>query len=699
MARRIWSVLLLSLVASAQQPAQNPQVAGDGIVTFRANAQLVIEAVTVTDRSGKTIEGLTAKDFTITEDGIPQAVSFCEFQKLQDAPLVSADKPARQAAPKVEPVIQAGIAPERPGDLRYRDRRLLALYFDMSAIPPPDRMRAQAAAVKFITKQMAPPDLVTIISFSDIVRVRQDFTDDRDQLLAVVNRLFLGETRQWLDGWADADSAADYGSAFGEDDSEFYLFTTDRQLGALQTAVKMLGNLNEKKALVYFASGLRLNGIGNQAQLAATTNAAIRANVSLYTVDARGMVALAPLGDASQGSPGGLAMYTGASAMSMVSSLQRSQDTLYALAADTGGKALLDNNDLALGIANAQKAITSYYILGYYTANPALDGRFRRIKITYNGETSTKLDYRQGYYAGRQFSQFTTADKERQLLDALMLGDPITDLTIAAEVNFFQLNSAEYFVPVAIKIPGSELALARRGGAERTVIDFIGEVKDEYGVTMANVRDKVDIKLSGEIASQLAKRPIQYDAGFTLLPGTYSLKLLARDNETGRIGTYLTTFLIPNLNKEQQRIPISSVVLSGQLVDLKDALYSVGKDTIPTVNPLIQNKQKLIPSVTRVFSRGRDMYVYLQAYGLGASAAQPLFAFVTFYRGQTKAFETPPLAVTEARENRLKTAPLRFSLSLVNLSPGRYTCQVTVVDPSSQKAAFWQAPIWLTAQQ
>ncbi len=417
MARRIWSVLLLCLVASAQQPAQRPQVAGDGTVRFQANAQLVIEAVTITDRSGKPIEGLTAKEFTVTEDGIPQAVSFCQFQKLQDASLVSADKPAQQERPKVEPVAQTGIAPERPGDVRYRDRRLLVLYFDMSAMPPADQMRAQAAAVQFITKRMAPPDLVAIISFSDLVRVQQDFTDDRDQLLTVVNKLFIGEAQKWLGGWANDDSAADYGSAFGEDDSEFNLFTTDRQLAALQTAVKMLGNLNEKKALIYFASGLRLNGIGNQAQLEATTNAAIRANVSLYTVDARGLVAMPPLGDASQGSQGGLAMYTGASAMSMAGNLQRSQDTLYALAADTGGKALVDNNDLALGIVNAQKAITSYYILGYYTANSALDGRFRRIKITYNGETSAKLDYRQGYYAGKQFRQFTTADRERQLQD------------------------------------------------------------------------------------------------------------------------------------------------------------------------------------------------------------------------------------------------------------------------------------------
>ncbi len=68
---------------------------------------------------------------------------------------------------------------------------------------------------------------------------------------------------------------------------------------------------------------------------------------------------------------------------------------------------------------------------------------------------------------------------------------------------------------------------------------------------------------------------------------------------------------------------------------------------------------------------------------------------MTFYRGQTKAFETPPLAVTDTVDNKLKTVPLRFSLSLNKLQPGKYECQVTVLDPGSQKAAFWQAPIML----
>ena len=159
-----------------------------------------------------------------------------------------------------------------------------------------------------------------------------------------------------------------------------------------------------------------------------------------------------------------------------------------------------------------------------------------------------------------------------------MLGDPITELTVAMEINYFQLNRAEYFVPVTIKIPGRELALAKHFNAEHTIVDFVCEIKDVVGgTTVTNLRDNVDVKLSDASAAELAKRPIEYSTGFTLLPGRYSIKFLARDDETGRIGTYQTIFVIPNLNKETRRLPISSVVLSSQRVDTKQALYNTMK--------------------------------------------------------------------------------------------------------------------------
>jgi hypothetical protein len=258
------------------------------------------------------------------------------------------------------------------------------------------------------------------------------------------------------------------------------------------------------------------------------------------------------------------------------------------------------------------------------------------------------------------------------------------------------LNSAEYFVPIAVKIPGSELVLAQKAGAERTLIDFIGEIRNEYGTIITNMRDKVDFKLKGEAATALANSPIQYDAGFTLLPGNYTIKVLARNAETGRIGTFQTDFVVPNLNKELVRLPISSVVLSSQRVAMTDALYTAGKGKeakAQVANPLIEGGLKLLPSVTRVFSKGRELYVYLQAYERGAVTMQPLIVFATFFREGEKAFETRPFVVEEGMDAKSKAVPMKLTIPLGTVAIGEYLCQITVLDPSTEKVAFWQAPV------
>jgi hypothetical protein len=389
-------------------------------------------------------------------------------------------------------------------------------------------------------------------------------------------------------------------------------------------------------------------------------------------------------------------MFTGSGVQAMTTRFQQSQDTLYALAKDTGGKAFFDSNDLAYGIKQAADAMTSYYEVGYYPSRTVADGRFRRVKISLREGVAGELSYRQGYFADKEFGKFNAADKERQLEDALMLDNPVTDINIAMEVNYFQLNGAEYFVPVDVKIPGRELALARRRGAQETLIDFIGEVKDDFGNTIQNLRDKLDIKLSDSTAAELATHPIEYHTGFTLLPGKYMIKYLVRDAETGRIGTYQMSFTVPNLNKEQKRVPISSVVLSTQRVAVGDSIYNVKQKIDATsVDPLVLDGQKLVPSVTRVFSKSRDMYVFLQAYERDATTVRPVVAYVSFYQGQTMTYETAPLAVAQPLDTKSKAVPLRFTVPLEKLAPGQYDCQITVLDPTGQKVAFWQAPIVL----
>jgi len=708
--------VVLSATVRAQQIGGNAPAGQAPGYTLTVKSQLVIETVVVKDKKGGFVDGLKAKDFTVTEDGVEQKIRFCEHEQLPTSanplPSMTSDE---ENITIYNRLTRTAIAPEGPaqadGQSKYQGRRLMALYFDMTAMGPEDQQRALFAAEKFVRTQMTAADLISVMRFEGgSVDVLQDFTADRNRILSVLQTLVVGEGQGSADSIDDA-SSADTGAAFGQDDSEFNIFNTDRQLSALQTAAKMLAGMNEKKSLIYFASGLRLNGVDNQAQLHATIDAAIRSGVTFWPVDARGLVASAPLGDATQGSAGNQGMYTGASAQAATDRFQQSQDTMYSLAADTGGKALFDNNDLTRGIAQAQNAVTDYYILGYYTTNTAENGRFRRVKITLNSGLDASLDYRQGYYASKVFANFTEADKERQLEDALMLGDPITELTVAMEINYFQLNRAEYYVPIVVKIPGRELALAKRLGAEHTLIDFVCEIKDELGgVTVTNVRDSVNIKLSDATAAELAHQPIEYDAGFTLTPGRYSIKFLARDDETGRIGTYQTEFVIPNLNKEVRRVPISSVVLSSQRVDQKDALYNVAgaKDAAKNdaANPLVQDGRKLIPSVTRVFSADRELYVYLQAYaGAPAAAtaaapapvaAAPLIAYVSFYRDGKQAMETQSVAATPAPGSRLGVVPLSFSIPLGTLAPGGYECQVSVLDPAGHRVAFWRGSLLLT---
>ena len=665
-------VVIAGSIVHAQQPTPP-------VMTFRASVHLIVQPVSVKDRQGRPVEGLTAKDFVVTEDGRPQQIAFVEFQRLAaDAPSTPAIAPST-----VEPVTRPDLpAVPLPGDVRYRGRRLLVFYFDLFGMPFFDQGRVFQAGRRYISAHMTPADLVAIMVFEGRgPRLRLDFSGDRDALLETIRKLETeaderdsGMPVNWDPG----------GGAFGDDDETFNLFTADRQLAALQTAVAGFAALPELKTLVYFGSGLRANGAENMAQLRATVNAAVRANVTLNPVDARGLVATAPLGDATRPSPGGVGMFSGAIAQAATTRFQQSQDTLYALAKDTGGTASFDINDLSLGIVKAAQAVTGYYLIGYYTDNVLADGRYRRVKVTVNTGMAVDVSARPGYYGNKVFEKFNATDRERQLADALRLEDPVTEIPMAMEVNYFQLNAAEYFVPVSVRMPGSELTAARRAGAARVNVDMIGELKDEFGVTQRNVRDIVALPSNA--------RAIQYETAFTILPGRYVLKVLARNNSTGRIGTFQTAFTVPNLDRERERLPTSSVVLTAQRVAAGDAVFSVKqKVDSDSVNPLVHDGRKLVPSVTRTFSARQPLFVFVEAYE--RSAARPLVAYAAFYRDGVKVFETEPEGVTTSPASSSGAVPIRLQIPLARLTPGRYECQVSVLDPSGGRAAFWRAPI------
>src|ERR1019366_10821485 len=147
-----------------------------------------------------------------------------------------------------------------------------------------------------------------------------------------------------------------------------------------------------------------------------------------------------------------------------------------------------------------------------------------------------------------------------------------------------------------------------------------------------------------------------------------------RDNVTGKMGTFETAFTVPDLATEQKWLPISSVVLSNQIEPRTAALASGDQDKKTLADhPLIQDGQKLVPSVTRAFRKDQNLYVYLEAYESGTEKAQPVMATVTFYKGKQKAFETQPLIAKDGFKAKSMAVPVKLTVPLGALLAGKYT--------------------------
>ena len=669
--------------------------------TFSTTTSVVVVDVTVSDGSGKPVTNLTKDDFLLSEDGKPQTLLSCDLQHLASTALPAPapqlkDRTAAPAAPQP-------AAPVSNPEIKFRDRRLIVMFFDFSSMQPPEQIRAVDAAIKFLNTQMTASDTVSIMVFGSTLKTVQDFTDDRDLLISTIKGFHIGDSSE-LASMADTGAdAEDQSGAFVADETEFNIFNTDRKLAALEDAARRLSQYPEKKALVYVSSGVEKTGVDNQSQLRATVNAAVRANVAFYPIDARGLMASAPGGDASQAGAVGSNLYSGKGQRALRDSFHNQQETLVTLAADTGGKAMLDSNDLTLGIRQVQKDIESYYILTYSSTNTAEDGRYRRIQLKLaprTGLLKAKLNYRQGYFGATTFARMRETDKEAQLQRALESENPITDLPIAVEIDYFRLDKSKYFVPLSVEIPGSALAFRSKGTKQATEMDFTAVVRDARNRIAASVRDTIPLKLDEATAGQVVRKHIQYDTGLTLAPGKYTLRFVARENGEGKVGTFETPFTVPDL-ASGSALRFSSVIFSNQH-GTQSAGVKNNKQLLQQ-NPLIDGSgQKIVPNVIRVFRPGQDLYVYLEVYDPAVPENLPqnfrpaaVAADLAIYQGNRKVLETQPVRVNRPDAKRPNTVPLRLQAALKDLKPGKYVCQVNLIDELGHKFAFPRTPVVL----
>ncbi len=686
----------LGLVLLAPAIAQQPKPAADAPLIFHAESNLVIVDITVKDKSGNLIPNLKQDDFTIYEDGKAQKISVFDYQELglepePPAELTLADELKLPEKPKSE------ITSPTPGQLHFKDKRLMVFYLDFSSMGVAEQIRAQDAALDYLKKYITKDDLVAIILYGTTPIVETNFTDDRELLTNVIRQLPIGEASE-LAGLADTgdENGQDTGAAFVADESEFNVYNTDKKLNAIGQVAKMLKSFPEKKALIYFSAGVSGTGMENEAQLEATINLAEKANMAIFPIDTRGLMAAPPGGGANTAGSRGAGIFNGSAYNSQRAGINKSQDTLNSLAVDTGGKMFVDSNNIALGIQGVQKAMSSYYLLGYYSSNSAEDGTYRKITYKLNSKIAgAKLEGREGYYADKNWQKMNGEDKEYQLTQALSSGDPVTDLPMVLQLDYFRISPTAYYVPASIRVPGSVVAVAQKGGAAETQLDFAGQVQDETHAAVGNVRDNIKIKLDGANAERATKGTYQYDAGFTLQPGTYHLKFVVRENISGKMGTFETRFVVPDLSADTHGLKLSSVILSNQRNPVTSAVGTAERASRQTLasNPLVVGNEKVIPNVTKVFRRSQTLYVNFDVYDAqpdptDTKARRVKVSMSLFNNSGVKAFEVGPIDATQLASVRPEAVPVQFQVPLKDIPAGEYTSQISAVDEVGRKFAF-----------
>jgi VWFA-related protein len=675
--RKTLAVALSFALQAGTLPAQQSSPAP---YTLKARSEVVLVNVTARDKRGNLVRDLSADDFTVLEDGKAQKVASFDIENTDAIPDMATGPQQSTVLSEIKPRAEAKSAEAPPIPAALKDRRLLILFFDLSAMQPDEIDRSVTAAQKYVSQQMLPADLVSVVSLGSSLRVEQDFTSDRGLLKQVLDRLNPSSGAGFEEGsTGTTEGTPDTGASFTADDTEYNIFNTDRRLEALRSVAAAVSRIEQKKSLIYFSSGMDRTGIENQSELRTAINAAVRSNLAIYTMDIRGLQALVPGGDAQNASLRGTSPYSGRATQNALNSNFTTQETLVTLAGDTGGRAFLDTNDFNQIFKRVQEDTATYYMLGYHSSNPARDGKFRRIAVQVR-RPGLKLEYRRGYYAPADFQHSSREDRERQLEEELASELPTTDLPVYLATGYFRMADNKFFVPISLVVPGSEIPFTHGGDQDKATLDVIGAVTDENKRPITSLRDTV--KFNVHESQEVRRKNVQYNSGFVLPAGKYHLKFVVRENQSGRLGSFETDLVVPEMKTAP--LKMSSVMLASQLQPAAKRRNE---------SPLIREGSELIPNVTHVFSSGQHLYLYYEVYdparGSGDKQATiRLLTNVAFFSGKVKTYETPLVEAQQLNVPERKAAAFQLDIPLTSLKPGFYTCQVNVVDDTAGRFLF-----------
>lgn len=608
MMRMTIPLLLVTLAQAASQPPAQPPV------TFKVEVNYVEIDASVTDAEGNFVRTLTKDDFQILEDGKPQTLNVFS---MVDIPIERVDPPLFS---------KAAIPPDVVTNRTPFAGRVFVLVVDDLHTRFNQTARTRGAARQFVERYIGGNDLVAVVNTSGYGKSMQDFTSNRTLALKAIDAAMGNKAdSSTVAALADARINRDMpGSPTNANASFNEMQRFNNARNSMRTlrnlADFMAGMRGRRKAVVFFSEGVNYDvtdpfnspsATDVQREIQDLIAAATRANVSIYSVDPRGVVT--GMEDAIE-IGGGFPADNSIKPTDLMAEMRLEHDSLRVVAEQTGGFAVLNQNDFRTAFSRILEDSSSYYVLGYYPTNEKRDGRFRSVQVKVL-KPGLKVRARRGYVApvsvkakkeapadlGSKGEKATPA-----LREALDSPIPISGLTISAFAAPFKGAGDKVAVAMAIEVDGSGLKFTTTPqGTHASDIELALYAADINGKIKDGARDVISLGLKPQTYELVRRSAFRIVRRIQVPPGKYQLRIGVRESG-GKVGSVIYDLDAPDFSK-------GNLAMSGI------ALASAAGARIPTVSPdpTVNEFKDVLPappSASREFPRQDTLAVFTEVY-------------------------------------------------------------------------------------
>lgn len=668
-------LLLIFQTAIAQQTKPKDDQA------IKLKSELVELRAVVTDKKGQIVDNLAKEDFEILENNKPQTVSFFSIERTRAAA-------ARMASDKklvVETPKPAASAPPA---------RTIVLFVDTLHLVPSSLIRVKRVLRQFVDEQITDDDLVAIVVTTGTLGALQQFMKDRKMLRYAIDKIALFNRGSSLftpflaaqvtnnndqatqvaiqilaaeEGYISLsqESAREYAHARARQIISQETYFRKAALITLKAVCDRLADMPGQRMIAMISDGFTVMEDGGGADndgVRAVTGRASRSGVVIYTLDAKGLEVSAEF---KASTPGGLAGSLSFSAY-MAQSQADQQQVLRTLAADTGGEAFLNRNDLDLPLQKVLDNNSVYYALAYYPADEGDRKNFRNVTIRVKDHPEYKVRAQKGYIPAEESKTVANLTPRQKLIETMHAPLPVTAIAVDSAASYFESSVDASQVSLHVHFDGRALQYKEQGSERLLNCEVLGIVYDAAGKPAGNFSDTIRATFTSEQMEQGKQNGYRYDKRMELKPGLYQIRVGVRDTEGQLSGTSFCWVEVPDLSKG--RIAMSSIFLGKE--QSKDSEQKSGPRII---------------AGRASFKSGEMAFYRFVAYNIATPEGAVMK--VEILRGEESVYQTDwqPLASRLIRQDQ-KGMEAGGQLALV-LDPGIYELRVTVKDAKSKKTA------------